>query len=170
MVPVVEHVPDPEQFATDDDRKTAARSLEYMGLEAGKPMQALNLDRVFIGSCTNSRIEDLRAAAAVVRGYHVANTLHAMVVPGSGQVKNQAESEARSSFQSRWVRLARSRLQHVPRHEPRYPYPRPTLRQHQQPQFRRTAGQRGKDPLGVPGNGGGGGDCGAFCGCAGVGI
>ncbi|MCC7087049.1 MAG: 3-isopropylmalate dehydratase large subunit [Pirellulales bacterium] len=93
VVPVVSGVPDPKQYSTDEERKTAARSLEYMGLEAGKPMQSLNLDKVFIGSCTNSRIEDLRAAAAVVRGYRVANTLHAMVVPGSGQVKAQAERE-----------------------------------------------------------------------------
>jgi 3-isopropylmalate/(R)-2-methylmalate dehydratase large subunit len=93
VVPVVSNVPDPKQYSTDEERKTAARSLEYMGLEAGKPMKSLNLDKVFIGSCTNSRIEDLRAAAAVVRGYHVSSTLHAMVVPGSGQVKDQAERE-----------------------------------------------------------------------------
>src|SRR4051812_6066636 len=93
VVPVVETVPDPEKFETDDDRKAAAQSLKYRGLEAGKPMQSLALDRVFIGSCTNSRIEDLRAAAAVVRGYHVAKSVDAMVVPGSGQVKQQAEKE-----------------------------------------------------------------------------
>ncbi|HZZ28732.1 MAG TPA: 3-isopropylmalate dehydratase large subunit [Pirellulales bacterium] len=93
VVPVVESVPDPAKFKTEDERKTAAQSLKYMGLEAGKPMQSLGLDRVFIGSCTNSRIEDLRAAAAVVRGYHVAKTVDAMVVPGSGQIKQQAEKE-----------------------------------------------------------------------------
>jgi 3-isopropylmalate/(R)-2-methylmalate dehydratase large subunit len=93
VVPVVDTVPDPEKFETDDDRKAAAQSLKYMGLEAGKPMQSLALDRVFIGSCTNSRIEDLRAAAAVVRGYHVAKSVDAMVVPGSGQIKQQAEKE-----------------------------------------------------------------------------
>ena len=64
-----------------------------MDLEPGKPVQSLALDRVFIGSCTNGRIEDLRAAAAVVRGYHVAKSVNAMVVPGSGQVKQQAEKE-----------------------------------------------------------------------------
>jgi 3-isopropylmalate/(R)-2-methylmalate dehydratase large subunit len=93
VVPVVERVPDPAQFESEDDRKAAAQSLKYMGLEPGRPMQALALDRVFIGSCTNSRIEDLRAAAAVVRGYHVAKSVDAMVVPGSGQVKVQAEKE-----------------------------------------------------------------------------
>jgi 3-isopropylmalate/(R)-2-methylmalate dehydratase large subunit len=64
-----------------------------MGLAGGTPIESLQLDRVFIGSCTNARIEDLRAAAAVVRGYHVADSVHAMVVPGSGQVKQQAEKE-----------------------------------------------------------------------------
>lgn len=93
VVPVVEKVPDPAKFEHEDQRKAAAQSLKYMGLEPGRPMEALTLDRVFIGSCTNSRIEDLRAAAAVVRGYHVAKTVDAMVVPGSGQIKLQAEQE-----------------------------------------------------------------------------
>jgi 3-isopropylmalate/(R)-2-methylmalate dehydratase large subunit len=93
VVPVIGSVPDPANFERDDQRKAAAQSLKYMGLEAGKPMQSLALDRVFIGSCTNGRIEDLRAAAAVVRGYQVAKSVNAMVVPGSGQVKQQAEKE-----------------------------------------------------------------------------
>ncbi|HEY2826538.1 MAG TPA: 3-isopropylmalate dehydratase large subunit [Pirellulales bacterium] len=93
VVPVIGSVPDPANFERDDQRKAAAQSLKYMGLEPGKPMQSLALDRVFIGSCTNGRIEDLRAAAAVVRGYHVAKSVGAMVVPGSGQVKQQAEKE-----------------------------------------------------------------------------
>ncbi|HTQ39937.1 MAG TPA: 3-isopropylmalate dehydratase large subunit [Pirellulales bacterium] len=93
VVPVLGSVPDPANFERDDQRKAAEHSLKYMGLEPGKPMQSLALDRVFIGSCTNSRIEDLRAAAAVVRGYRVAETVDAMVVPGSGQVKQQAEHE-----------------------------------------------------------------------------
>ncbi|MEX2393687.1 MAG: aconitase family protein, partial [Actinomycetota bacterium] len=73
--------------------ETGERALVYMGLDAGSPMIELPLDRVFIGSCTNSRIEDLRAAAKVVRGRKVASTLRAMVVPGSQQVKAQAERE-----------------------------------------------------------------------------
>jgi 3-isopropylmalate/(R)-2-methylmalate dehydratase large subunit len=93
VVPVTGTVPRPGDFDSDDDRKTAARSLEYMGLEPGASITSLKLDRIFIGSCTNSRIEDLRAAAAVVRGYRVADTVHAMVVPGSGEVKRQAERE-----------------------------------------------------------------------------
>jgi 3-isopropylmalate/(R)-2-methylmalate dehydratase large subunit len=72
---------------------TDERSLTYMGLEAGTPIVELKLDRVFIGSCTNARIGDLRAAAEVVRGRKVAGTVDAMVVPGSQQVRAQAESE-----------------------------------------------------------------------------
>jgi 3-isopropylmalate/(R)-2-methylmalate dehydratase large subunit len=69
------------------------RSLEYMALEPNTPLAEIRVDRVFIGSCTNSRIEDLRAAAQVVRGRRVADTVNAMVVPGSGLVKHQAEEE-----------------------------------------------------------------------------
>ena len=90
---VTELVPDPAGFADETDRKTAARALEYMALKAGTPIVDLNLDRVFIGSCTNSRIEDLRNAAAVVKGHRVSSHVHAMVVPGSGLVKVQAERE-----------------------------------------------------------------------------
>jgi 3-isopropylmalate/(R)-2-methylmalate dehydratase large subunit len=85
-------VPDPADF---DEAKAAriSRMLDYMGLEAGQPIQSARIDRVFIGSCTNSRIEDLRAAAAIARGRQVAAHVKAMVVPGSGLVKEQAESE-----------------------------------------------------------------------------
>jgi 3-isopropylmalate/(R)-2-methylmalate dehydratase large subunit len=90
-------VPDP---ATLDEAKAAQmrRMLDYMGLEAGQPIQSARIDRVFIGSCTNSRIEDLRAAAAIAQkaldgGRKVAAHVSAMVVPGSGLVKEQAESE-----------------------------------------------------------------------------
>jgi len=86
VVDVTQAVPDPQG---DGDR----RALEYMGLTAGTPMRELALDRVFIGSCTNSRIGDLRAAAEVVRGRRVAESVDAMVVPGSQQVKAQAEAE-----------------------------------------------------------------------------
>jgi 3-isopropylmalate/(R)-2-methylmalate dehydratase large subunit len=93
VAPVTARVPDPAKFDNDNDRKSASRALEYMNLQPGTPLAAVPVDRVFIGSCTNSRIEDLRAAAAVVRGYHVSDHVHAMVVPGSGQVKVQAEQE-----------------------------------------------------------------------------
>ena len=86
-------VPDPTTLGDDTERKTAAAALDYMGLKAGTPITELKLDRVFIGSCTNSRIEDLRAAAAAAKGHHVAAHVNAMVVPGSGQIKLQAEAE-----------------------------------------------------------------------------
>ncbi len=75
------------------DRLAVQRALDYMGLRAGTPVRELAIDRVFIGSCTNARIEDLRAAAGVVRGRRVASTVSAMVVPGSMRVKRQAEAE-----------------------------------------------------------------------------
>lgn len=93
VAPVVGKVPDPAEIAEDNQRKSAVRALEYMALRPGTPLSEVALDRVFIGSCTNSRIEDLRAAAAVVMGYRVNPAVHAMVVPGSGQVKQQAEAE-----------------------------------------------------------------------------
>jgi len=93
VAPVTAKVPDPASFADATDQKTAARALEYMGLTAGVPLVDVAVDRVFIGSCTNGRIEDLRAAAAVVKGHQVAKTVNAMVVPGSGVVKTQAENE-----------------------------------------------------------------------------
>jgi 3-isopropylmalate/(R)-2-methylmalate dehydratase large subunit len=86
-------VPLPDPLASEADRKAFERALEYMGLQAGEPIEEIKIDRVFLGSCTNARIEDLRAAASVVRGYHVATTVRAMVVPGSQHVKAQAEEE-----------------------------------------------------------------------------
>ena len=93
VVQVTERVPDPAKTANDADRKSAERALEYMALNAGQPIEAINVDRVFIGSCTNSRLEDLRAAARIVKGYRVSPKVHAMVVPGSFQIKQQAERE-----------------------------------------------------------------------------
>ncbi len=90
---VTSEVPHPDLFENDTDRDGAERALEYMGLTAGTPIQEIKLDRVFIGSCTNSRIGDLRAAAEVIKGRKVADTVNAMVVPGSAQVKIQAEEE-----------------------------------------------------------------------------
>ena len=93
VVAVTGSVPAPESFDSPVDREAAERALRYMGLEAGTPIQELTLDRVFIGSCTNSRIGDLRAAASVVKGRRVASHVNAMVVPGSQQVRVQAEAE-----------------------------------------------------------------------------
>lgn len=93
VIPITANVPNPSDFTDETERKTTARALEYMGIAAGTPVVDLTLDKVFIGSCTNGRIEDLRAAAAVIKGYKVNDRLHAMVVPGSGTVKVQAEKE-----------------------------------------------------------------------------
>ncbi len=94
VVPVTGRVPDPAQEADPVRRSALALALDYMGLEAGRPVADLRLDKVFIGSCTNARIEDLRAAAAVIRGRQVAPSIRqALVVPGSGLVKAQAEAE-----------------------------------------------------------------------------
>ncbi len=93
VVPIDGVVPDPDSFDDADARAAAERALAYMALEPGTPIREIEVGRVFIGSCTNSRIEDLRAAAAVVRGHHVHPSVRAMVVPGSAQVKQQAEAE-----------------------------------------------------------------------------
>ncbi|SOC53853.1 3-isopropylmalate dehydratase large subunit [Ornithinimicrobium cerasi] len=88
-----EAVPDPETFGEDDAKDTARRALEYMGLEAGTPMRQIPVDVVFLGSCTNGRIEDLRLAADVLRGHRVAEGVRLLVVPGSHAVRLQAEEE-----------------------------------------------------------------------------
>ncbi len=93
VAPVTERVPDPASFATPAERGAAERALKYMALEPGTPIQKIAIDRVFIGSCTNSRIEDLRAAASVAKGRRVNSKVYAMVVPGSFAVKQLAEAE-----------------------------------------------------------------------------
>ena len=90
---VTGHVPNPADMDTTDQKRAAEHALTYMDLRPGTPMTDITVDRVFIGSCTNSRISDLRAAADVVKGRKVAETVNAMVVPGSQAVKRQAESE-----------------------------------------------------------------------------
>ncbi len=93
VAPVDGRVPDPAAFDDPVEREAVERALVYMDLEPGTPIREISIDRVFIGSCTNARIEDLRAAAAVVSGRRVASTVRAMVVPGSAKVKRQAEEE-----------------------------------------------------------------------------
>jgi 3-isopropylmalate/(R)-2-methylmalate dehydratase large subunit len=93
VAPVTGAVPDPEAIAESGERRAAERALEYMGLQPATPIQDIAIDRVFIGSCTNARIEDLREAATVVRGLQVNPRVRAMVVPGSVMVKRQAEAE-----------------------------------------------------------------------------
>lgn len=92
-VPLSAAVPDPESIADETKRLAAERALEYMGLEAGTPMRDIKVDTVFLGSCTNGRIEDLRAAAAVVKGRKKADSVRMLVVPGSARVRIQAEAE-----------------------------------------------------------------------------
>jgi 3-isopropylmalate/(R)-2-methylmalate dehydratase large subunit len=93
VVPVTGCVPDPKAARSESDRQAGLRALEYMGLVPNAPVESISVDRVFIGSCTNSRIEDLRAAAKVANGHHVNSKVRAMVVPGSHQVKSEAERE-----------------------------------------------------------------------------
>jgi 3-isopropylmalate/(R)-2-methylmalate dehydratase large subunit len=93
VAPVTGRVPDPSSFGTSGEREAAERALRYMGLEPDSPIQDIKLDRVFLGSCTNSRIEDLRNAADVIRGRRVHPDIYAMVVPGSVAIKKQAEAE-----------------------------------------------------------------------------
>ena len=93
VAPVTGRVPDPGSFESADDREAATRALAYMDLEPDTPMEDVYIDKVFIGSCTNARIEDLRAAADVIQGRKVKDGVHAMVVPGSYAVKKRAEQE-----------------------------------------------------------------------------
>jgi 3-isopropylmalate/(R)-2-methylmalate dehydratase large subunit len=93
VVEVTDSVPDPSRFESPSDRESAERALTYMALQPGTPIREIPLDRVFIGSCTNSRVGDLREAATVVEGRRVSDSIRAMVVPGSAQVKAEAEAE-----------------------------------------------------------------------------
>ena len=93
VAPITGIVPSPDSFADEGERESVSRALDYMGLEPNTPIRDIALDRVFIGSCTNSRIEDLRLAAETARGKRVADGVYAMVVPGSAQIKAQAEEE-----------------------------------------------------------------------------
>ncbi len=93
-LPITANVPSPNDFSDEGKKQAVIRSLEYMGLKAGMPLTEINIDKVFIGSCTNGRIEDFRAVAAIVKGKKVSKTIKlAMIVPGSGLVKEQAEKE-----------------------------------------------------------------------------
>jgi 3-isopropylmalate/(R)-2-methylmalate dehydratase large subunit len=93
VVAVNERVPDPSAAPTEGERLAFERALRYMDLKPGTPVEDVHVDRVFIGSCTNARLEDLRAAARVARGHSVSPRVRAMVVPGSQEVKRSAEAE-----------------------------------------------------------------------------
>ncbi len=92
-VPLGGSVPSPDDFDEPDAKIATQKALEYMGLEAGTPMREVHVDTVFVGSCTNGRIEDLRLAAEILRGHHVADGTRLLVVPGSARVRLQAEDE-----------------------------------------------------------------------------
>ena len=93
VVPITASVPNPDSMTDPNKKSGTQRSLEYMGLAADTPLDGIPVDKVFLGSCTNGRIEDLRAAAGVIKGHKVANNVQMLVVPGSGLVKHQAEEE-----------------------------------------------------------------------------
>ncbi len=121
VVEVAGSVPDPEAMESTAERESARRALTYMALEPGTPMTEIPLDRVFIGSCTNSRIEDLREAASAVDGRRVADSVHGMVVPGSQQVKKTAEAEGLDEvFRSAGFEWREAGLLDVPGDEPRH--------------------------------------------------
>jgi 3-isopropylmalate/(R)-2-methylmalate dehydratase large subunit len=92
-LPLGANIPDPEQIVDENERVAAEKALTYMGLEPGTPLRDIRVDTVFLGSCTNGRIEDLRAAADVIKGKHVASGVRMLVVPGSMRVRKQAEEE-----------------------------------------------------------------------------
>ena len=153
-------VPDPARIEDPQRRKSVERALQYMGLQPNTPISEIRIDKVFIGSCTNSRIEDLRAAAEVVKGRRVAaNVKLAMVVPGSGLVKRQAEAEGldrvfnAAGFEWREPGCSMCLAMNDDRLEPGR-----ALRLDLQPQLRRAPGRGRAHPSGEPGDGGGGGD------------
>ena len=93
VAPISGHVPDPASFGGEPQREAATRALQYMDLQAGMAIQDIKIDRIFVGACTNARLEDLRAAAEVVKGRKVHPDVYAMVVPGSAKIKREAEEE-----------------------------------------------------------------------------
>ncbi len=153
---VTQRVPDPASFADATQRRAAELALEYMGLQPGIPIQDVRIDRVFIGSCTNARLTDLKAAAEIVKGRKVASSVRAIVVPGSQQVKAEAEQlglhrvfveagfEWRESGCSMCLGMNPDILQAWR-----------ALCEHFEPQFRGSPGQRRADPSGQPDHGGG---------------
>ena len=137
VVPITATVPDHPSDAIH------AKALAYMGLQGGEPLLGKPVDVVFIGSCTNGRLSDLEQAARVLRGRKVASGVRMLVVPGSQQVKRQAEAEASTQVvHGRRRRVARVRLLDVHRHERRHRGQGPVRREHEQPQLRRPPGPR----------------------------
>ena len=155
VIPVTGRVPDPASFDSPTERAAAERALEYMGLEPNTPMQNVSIDNVFIGSCTNSRIEDLRAAAAVVKGRKAHANVHAMVVPGSTAVKIQAEAEGLDRiFKDAGLDWREAGCSMCLGMNPDILQPQAAVRLHLQPQLRGAAGTRRPDAPGKPPDGG----------------
>ena len=151
VAPISGAVPDPDSFADASERDAAARALDYMGLTAGTPLRDVAVDTVFIGSCTNGRIEDLRAVAAVAEGRTVADGVRTLVVPGQPRGQGPGRGRGhRPGAHRRRVRLARARVLDVPGHEPRQAGPRRALRLDQQPQLRGPPGPGRAHPPRVP--------------------
>jgi len=118
-LPLSASVPDPERIADENERTAAEKALSYMDLKPGTPLRDITVDTVFLGSCTNGRIEDLRAAAAVLRGHKVASGVRMLVVPGSMRVREAAESEGPArDLPGRRCRVAVRRVLDVPGDEP----------------------------------------------------
>jgi hypothetical protein len=141
-MPITGALPEPSQVADPLQRDSISKALRYMDLEGGKPLLGHPVNVVFIGSCTNSRISDLRSAAALLKGRKVNPNVRVMVVPGShGSEAPGRSRRAAGDLPRGRLRLARTRLLHVHRHERRSAAARRIQRFHQQPQFRRPAGQ-----------------------------
>ena len=156
---VTGRVPVPPTFSDENKRSAAERSLAYMGLQGGEKITDIKLDRVFIGSCTNSRIEDLREVARVAAGKQVNGSVYAMIVPGSGLGEAAGRSRgSRQDLQGGGVRLARAGLLDVPRDEPGQAQAGRALRLDFESQLRRPSGLQGPHASGVARDGGGGGD------------
>ena len=154
VAPITGRVPDPAAAASDATRDGQAQALTYMGLAPGTPIDAIDVDRVFIGSCTNARIEDLREAARVARGHRVASSVRAMVVPGSQQVKRAAEAEGLDQvFTAAGFEWREPGCSMCLGMNDDVLAPGPALRLDQQPQLRRPAGPRRTHPPGQPGDG-----------------
>ena len=169
VAPVSGRVPDPDSFDDAGERESAQRALAYMGLDADTPIQDISLDRVFIGSCTNSRLDDLRLAADVVRGKRVADGVYAMVVPGSAQIKAEAEEEGLDRVFTEagfdWRVAGCSMCLGM---NPDILDPGERCASTVQSQLRRSPGQGRTDAPRRAGDGSGGGNRGALCGYSGV--